>query len=147
MSSLHSERDRRMIVERARRVTSETAARWGLMNAPQMIVHLTDSLRMATGELAVQGKTHPARLPPLKQLFIYVLPMPKGLPTARELKARVSQAFAGEQEAFAAAMEGFARRDPAEPWPRHPLFGAMSRRDWGVLAYRHCHHHLTQFGA
>ncbi|MEP6990847.1 MAG: DUF1569 domain-containing protein [bacterium] len=136
-----------MIVERMRRVRPETAPRWGVMTAPQMVVHLTDALRMATGDLVVRGKQHPVRFPPLKQLLIYVLPMPKGSPTARELQARVPQAFAGEQEAFGAAMERFARRDPAEPWPPHPLFGAMSRRDWGVLAYRHCHHHLTQFGA
>ena len=32
-------------------------------------------------------------------------------------------------------------------WPDHPAFGALSRRAWGVLIYRHMDHHLRQFGA
>jgi hypothetical protein len=32
-------------------------------------------------------------------------------------------------------------------WPRHPVFGVMSRNDWGRWGYRHTDHHLRQFGA
>ena len=28
---------------------------------------------------------------------------------------------------------------------KHPLFGKMSRDDWGLLAYAHADYHLTQF--
>ena len=28
----------------------------------------------------------------------------------------------------------------------HPLFGSMSRREWGVVTYKHVDHHLKQFG-
>jgi len=34
-----------------------------------------------------------------------------------------------------------------EEWPEHPAFGALSRRAWGVLIYRHMDHHLRQFDA
>ena len=111
-----------------------------------MVVHITDALRMATGELAVRAKRHPARLPPLKQLLIYVVPMAKGLPTAPELLARAPVSIDDEIEAFRIAVEQFAARPLDRAWPDHPLFGSMSRTAWGVLAYKHCDHHLTQFG-
>jgi len=34
----------------------------------------------------------------------------------------------------------------SETYP-HPLFGNMSREDWGRLIYRHFDHHLRQFGS
>lgn len=146
MGSMHSEIDRRVLKERVRRLTPATAAKWGRMNAPQMVAHLTNAMRMATGDLEVSGKRHPARLFPLKQLLIYLLPMPKNVPTARELISRVPEPIDGEIEAFSAAVDEFAARPRDYAWPAHPLFGAMSRRDWGALAYRHCDHHLRQFG-
>ena len=146
MGSMHSEIDRRVLKERARRLTPATVAKWGKMNAPQMVAHLTNSMHMATGVLPVRGRRHPARLFPLKQLLIYVLPWAKGLPTATELISRAPEAIEGEIEAFSAAVDDFAARPRDYAWPAHPLFGSMSRRDWGALAYRHCDHHLRQFG-
>ncbi len=29
---------------------------------------------------------------------------------------------------------------------RHPVFGLMTRAQWGRWAYRHMDHHLRQFG-
>ena len=146
MGSMHSEIDRRVLMERARRLTASTEAVWGKMNAPQMVAHLTNAMRMATGDLPVRGKRHPARLFPLKQLLIYVVPMPKNLPTAKELISREPEPFNGEVEALSAVIDDFASRPPDFQWPAHPLFGPMSRRDWGKLTYRHCDHHLRQFG-
>lgn len=146
MKSLHSEKDRRMLIERLRRLTADAVPKWGKMNAPQMVAHLTNAMRMATGELPVRAKRHVARLTPLKQLLIYVLPMPRNLPTAQELITRTPEPFNGEMEAFVAAVVDFGARASDYSWPPHPLFGSMSRRDWGVLAYRHCDHHLRQFG-
>lgn len=45
------------------------------------------------------------------------------------------------------ALERFATREPTGAWPAHPLFGALSGSDWGVLVYRHMDPHLRQFGA
>jgi hypothetical protein len=32
-------------------------------------------------------------------------------------------------------------------WSEHPIFGAMSEKDWMRWGYLHCDHHLRQFGA
>lgn len=146
MKTMHSESDRRAIAERVSRLAPDMKPQWGTMNAPQMMAHITDAMRMATGDLVVKGRRHPGRLPPLKQLLIYVLPMPKGLPTAPELVSRAPSSFAGEVGAFLDATGQFAARDANVAWPAHPVFGTMSRHAWGVLAYKHCDHHLKQFG-
>jgi hypothetical protein len=120
---------------------------WGKMNAQQMLAHVNDALRMATGELPVKPRKLPVRFWPIKQLMIYVLPFPKGVPTARELLARIDGAqFAQETAAFPAELEKFASQPAHARLPAHPAFGPLTRRAWGVLAYRHVDHHFRQFG-
>ena len=146
MKSIWNPANRRELQERVGRLTPQSPAAWGKMNAPQMVVHLTDSIRMATGELAVATKKLPIRYPPLKQLLICWLPMPKELPTAPELIARKAGDWNAEVAEFQSQLEGLVRRGPDGLVPEHPAFGRMSPKLWGVLVYRHTDHHLRQFG-
>jgi hypothetical protein len=148
MKTMHTAADRRSIAERIGRLTPDSQPQWGKFTAPRMVVHLTDTIRMSLGELSVKAKSKrtPLRFAPLKHLAIYVLPFPKGLPTAPELIARIPAAWNGEVEALTGVLERFGGRPVDAAWPVHPVFGPMSTRAWGVLAYRHCDHHLRQFG-
>lgn len=134
------------IQQRLARLVPDRAPLWGKFNAPRMVVHVSDSIRMALGELSVAAKKTPLQLPILKHLAIYVLPFPRGTPTAPELLARAPAAWNGEVVTLGALVEKFSTRSSGGEWPRHPIFGAMSGRAWGVLAYRHCDHHFKQFG-
>jgi hypothetical protein len=86
--------------------------------------------------------------------LIYVLPLPKGLPTASELLARPSatadgaSALSWEEEcrAFHAALDRIADVATQDTRPVHPAFGALSRPQWGTQQYRHLGHHFRQFG-
>jgi hypothetical protein len=147
MRTMHAAADRRSIIERIGRLQPDRQPQWGKFTAPRMVVHLTDALRMAMGELPVKPKRTPLRFAPLKQLAIYVLPFPKGLPTAPELLMRTPSAWNGEVQALTGMLERFGNRPPNAAWPVHPVFGTMSARAWGALVYRHCDHHLRQFGA
>ncbi len=124
----------------------DRAPLWGKMNAPKMVVHVADSLKMALGELQVAPRKTPMRFPVIKHLVIYLLPFPKGVPTAPELLARTPAAWTGEVVSLSALLEKFSTRSAADKWPPHPAFGKMSGHLWGALAYRHCDHHFTQFG-
>ena len=147
MRSAWNDADRRELQERLMRLTSDAKARWGKFTAPQMVTHLADSLHMALGDLPCTPKKLPIRYSPLKQLIIYWLPFPKGVPTAPELVSRVPasdwSACVGEVRSL---LDAFARRDRHGTWCDHPAFGRMSGRDWGVLVCRHTDHHLRQFG-
>jgi hypothetical protein len=116
------------------------------MSAPQMLAHLTDWFAMAKGELVIPAWNHLASRPPLKQIVIYMLPIPRGVPTAKELIAREPAEWESEKAELQRQLQLFGQLDPGSLCPTHPVFGAMTARDWGVLGYRHTDHHLRQFG-
>jgi len=138
--------DRASLQARLGHLRPDAPRRWGQMSAPQMVVHLADSLHMTLGDLPIAFRKTPLRFTLVKLLVIYVLPFPRGAPTAPELRARAPQAWDAEMTTLCALLDRFAARDPLAPWPLHPVFGRLSRATWGRLVYRHMDHHLTQFG-
>lgn len=137
------------ICRRVERLTPQSQALWGKFNAAQMLAHLNDAMRMAAGDLSTAEKAAPPvfRLWPFKQFIVYVAPWPKGAPTAPELIARCDGArFDEEKTAFRKVVDRLATKPADETWPRHPAFGDLTHRAWGVLKYRHADHHLRQFG-
>jgi hypothetical protein len=147
LQSIWREEARHELLNRLDRLTVDAPARWGKFNCPAMLAHVNDALRIPLGEVTPAMKKLPIRFFPLKQLFIYYLPWPKGVPTSRVLLARCDAAvLQDEVQAFRQILERLARRSHETSWPRHPAFGTMSRRAWGVLGYRHVDHHFTQFG-
>lgn len=146
MATIWNDQDRAALARRVARLTPENTARWGSFSVTGMLAHLNDASRMASGDLAVAGKA-PGFLkwPPVRYLMIYVVPMPKGAPTAPALLARGGEAaFAEEQRTFESLLDDLTRRDTLAA--THPAFGAMTREDWGVLIHKHVDHHLRQFG-
>jgi hypothetical protein len=146
MKSLWNEPDARELRLRISRLRPDARGQWGRFTAPQMVVHLTDAAKMAMGELAIPPRKMALRYFPLKQLIIYVLPFPKGAPTAPQLVDRVAAEWDGELRQLEMAMGRLAAQPDCDGWPEHPAFGRLSRRAWGVLVYRHTDHHLRQFG-
>ena len=144
--SIFDAASRMELQQRLARLTPDRAPQWGKMTAPKMVVHLADAMKMALGELPTKPRKTPLRFPIVKQLVIYVMPWPKGVPTAPELLARAPDAWNGEVVTLSALIERFANETTRSEWPRHPAFGALSRRTWGALVYRHSDHHFQQFG-
>lgn len=144
--SLWDPAGRSRLIERLEELRPDTARKWGRMTAPEMLVHLTDWFAMARGELVIPARKHVASRPPLKQVLIYMLPIPRGLPTAKELIARAPSEWETEKAELTRQLQSFGKLDPRSLCSTHPLFGKMTARDWGVLGYRHTDHHLRQFG-
>jgi hypothetical protein len=84
---------------------------------------------------------------PLKHLILYVLPFPKGAPTAPELKPAVAGSLEEERKALLELLERIGTGPQEGVGPAHPLFGPLTWREWGVATYKHTDHHLKQFGA
>jgi hypothetical protein len=137
---------RASLLVRAACLGPESRRRWGRFTCPQMLAHVNDSFRYALGELKVAPQHHLIRLPPLKQLFLYVLPFPRHAPTAPEAIARPPEPWEEEQRAFGRLLDRIGQVGWDGPWPDHFIFGRMSGRDWSVLLYRHTDHHFRQFG-
>lgn len=134
---------------RAAALTPDAPARWGRMNARQMVCHLTDSFRVALGEVPVVAKWTPLRLYPLRWLFVYTLPIPKGkVPTTPEFQRTEPAEWEKDVAAWNGAFDRFVLRSREESprWGTHPAFGDLGTGEWGRLSAQHNDHHLTQFG-
>src|SRR5512132_976500 len=133
MKSVFNPAVHRELQDRVQRLTPQQRPQWGTMSAAQMIAHLTDSLRMASGELECTPKKLPIRFSPLKELVIYLLPIPRGLPTAPELIARKPAEWTLEIADLREQLNGLVERGGEALAPSHPAFGTMSPKQWGVL--------------
>jgi uncharacterized protein DUF1569 len=148
MRSILNDVDRAAIVDRLQSLSVSSKARWGTMDVARMLQHLRLSALMAVGDLSVPSVNKRAlQVFPLKHLILYLVPFPKGAPTATELKPNVATSFEEERRALLQLLEriGTGLRDGVGP--THPLFGPLTWREWGVATYKHTNHHLKQFGA
>jgi hypothetical protein len=148
MSTVFNLDDRLSLARRIDGLSPTATARWGRMDCPQMLAHLSDGARMALGELRITGRGPTAlRLAPIRHAVIHWLPFPKGAPTAPELLVRRATDWQHECGELKHLLERLGAMEGAREWPDHPAFGRISSRDWGTLIHRHVDHHLRQFGA
>ena len=138
--------DRQSILSRADSLQTDQRPRWGKMSVSQMVKHCTVAILGATGELPVRPKNTFLRRWPMPELFIYVLPWPKGAPTAPEFIIIDEGDLNERRLALRAAIDSFVSRGESQKLEPHAAFGVLSAKDWGALIHRHLDHHLTQFG-
>lgn len=148
MGSILNEADRAQISSRLQSLSASSSRRWGSLTVDTMLQHLHLSTSMALGELPVPSVNKRVfQMFPLKHLILYVLPFPKGAPTAPELKPTVAVSFEEERAALLELLERIGTGPREGQGPAHPLFGPLTWREWGVVTYKHADHHLKQFGA
>jgi len=148
MGSILNEADRTELVNRLRSLSASSNRRWGSMDCAGMLRHLQLSAQMALAELQVPSVNKRAfQVFPLKHLILYVLPFPKGAPTAPGLKPGDATSFEEERGVLLELFERIGTGPTEGAGPEHPLFGPLTWREWGVVTYKHADHHLKQFGA
>jgi hypothetical protein len=148
VGSILNDADRTAIRRRIGSVTTASVPRWGRMDAKAMLNHLKLSALMALGELPVACKSKRAfQVFPIKHLILYVVPFPKGAPTAPELLVPDATPVDAIRSELVSLVERIGAGPSEGDGPVHPLFGRLSFREWGVATYKHTDHHLRQFGA
>ena len=148
MRSILNEGDRAEITSRMQSLSVSSSGRWGSLGVTEMLQHLRLSASMTLGDLPVpSANKRMFQVFPLKHLILYVLPFPKGAPTAPELKPSVAAALEEERAVLLALLERIGTGPREGAGPAHPLFGPLTWREWGVVTYKHADHHLRQFGA
>jgi hypothetical protein len=151
MNTLARQRDQAEILQRLRRVRPESVGRWGRMSAHQMVCHLSDSLRMVTGQKPVSHATGRLRRTIVKWIVLYLpLRWPAGIPTRPEIDQELGGTkpadFAADVALLEALLELVTTQKKRGNWPAHPIFGRMSEAAWLRWAWLHIDHHLRQFG-
>lgn len=151
MKSLRRQRDKTEILRRLKTLQPDSLRRWGRMTPHQMVCHLNDSLRVATGQRVVSPATGPLQVTLVKWIALYVpLPWPSGIQTRPEVDQELGGTkpvdFAADLAEQETLLEFVGTRPGGADWPRHPIFGRMSEANWLRWAYLHTDHHLRQFG-
>src|SRR5215217_7788849 len=124
MGSILNETDRKAISDRFRSLSASSNRRWGSMDVTGMLQHLRRSALMCVGELSVPSANKRAfHMFPLKHVILYVLPFPKGAPTAPALKPVDAVSFEEERAALLELLERIGTGLNEGMGPDHPLFG------------------------
>jgi len=153
MKTLARPDDKAEIIQRLKAVRPDSVRRWGRMSPHQMICHLTDSMRVMTGEKPVRPPSNLLNQTIVKWIALYgPMRWPPGIPTIPELDQQLGGGtppadFASDVAKLVALMNGVTAQTKARDSRIHPIFGRMSEAAWFRWAYLHADHHLRQFGA
>ena len=134
---------------RLRLLRPDCVRRWGRMTAHQMVCHLADAFRMATGERSPSPAMNFFTRTVVKGIALYLpLPWPRGIVTRPEVdplrQGTRPTTFAADLAQVEPLMDRFLA---AADRRSHPIFGPMSRAQWLRWGWLHTDHHLRQFGA
>jgi uncharacterized protein DUF1569 len=137
------------IVSRLGRLDPASGRQWGTLTAHEMLCHLGDSFDATLdARRAAPVDTWWTRTV-LRGIALHTsIPWPKGVPTRPEVDPRRGGSKPLEFERDRARVVDLVRRFASAEarYGRHPIFGALTRREWLVWGYRHADHHLRQFG-
>ena len=134
-----------------KKLTPDTPRKWGLMSPQQMVEHLTDYVRVATGKNPASLMTSEEHLPAYKRFLEgdkqfrenTKNPLNTGDPNpvrTKDLQSAIDE-YLNEMKEFYATFE-------KQPGLKtiHPSFGRLDASDWMRMQYKHLRHHARQFG-
>ncbi|MCO5248240.1 MAG: DUF1569 domain-containing protein [Chitinophagales bacterium] len=146
---LWDKENQRALEARFENLKADNKRQWGKMTISQMLRHLDVALKNPLNEVEV--KKNPLEtivsFKPVKHFFVYALPFMKNLPTADEFKVTEALDFDTEKEEFLKTYHKLIEKADTMNFASHPIFGNMSKREWGAMLYKHIDHHLRQFSA
>lgn len=128
-------------------------AKWGVMNAQQMLEHLADFFDVSYEKIIFPLSVPEEHLPKYKA-FLYSdkafrentkapenvlgeVPLPLRQPSFDDARSNLQHSV----EKFI----GWFREDPVKT-SVHPAFGPLNFEEWVILHHKHVTHHLKQFG-
>ncbi|MFN6093139.1 MAG: DUF1569 domain-containing protein [Bacteroidota bacterium] len=139
------------LVNDFRSLSQPANANWGKMNFNQMLEHLIEACKNASGDIVFDTFHTPEERLPVMQAFLM---------TDKLFKPETKNAMMGEVPAPVKNDNSNALLDELQSQinrfyerfqqdenlvVRNPIFGDLSEELWTRLLYKHCIHHLHQF--
>ncbi len=130
----------------------EQEAKWGIMNAHQMVEHLALVLSIGNGRFNMTANAEPDRLAYRKMRFLEAeTPFAQSIRVAFIPEEPQPTMFPNLQMSKEFTLNQLQRffdyfTEHPELTPSHPIFGAMNQAEWEQFQARHIKHHLQQFG-
>jgi len=129
-------------------LTEQIQPLWGKMSAQHMVEHLTWAFELSTGKVEIHRDIPENRI----NKFLY-----NNNPTPRNFKNPVLSedpsplrfsSLADSKSALYRELNQFFKDvvDRPEAIHNHPLLGPLRTEEWERVHFKHCYHHLLQFG-
>ncbi len=140
------------ILARLQSVQADSPRQWGKMTPHQMICHLRDSFVGMMGGKDVSTKSNFFTRTIMKWGALKLpFPWPHDVKTMPEMDQEIGgtppEEFEQDRQKLVQAIEQFTASQRTFVFTPHPIFGTMTEDEWMIWGYRHCDHHLRQFGA
>lgn len=148
MNSIYDKASNDTMIARINKLTPESKAVWGKMDAAQMCKHCTLAIDVAFGKMDLKinfifrllGKM-------LKRKVFYGGELKKNSPTAKEFIITDEIDLEKAKANLISNISRFASEGKsAIKTMNHPFWGKMTYEDWDALIWKHTDHHLKQFG-
>jgi hypothetical protein len=123
-----------------------SAGKWGKMTVGQMVWHCQIPLKVAIENKPTTKKGNVLVKLFFKKSMFSDKPWRKNLPTSSFAKATESKDFEQERAILREMVVQFHLLKDRKVWNSHPLFGAFTAEQWGMMQFKHLDHHLVQFG-
>ncbi len=126
--------------------------KWGKMNVQQMIEHMAEYVRIASGKAVLPSVTPEDKLPRMQGFLASEKPFPENTPnqlmpeTPAPVKHGTKQDAVNELQTEIDDFFAAHQNDPDKKTP-NPFFGTLDFEQQVQLLYKHSTHHLRQFGA
>ena len=149
MANIFNAADNQLLVQRFETLTPESKSCWGKMNVSQMLRHCQKPMEVAEGKLKLKRNLIGFLFGRMaKNAMMKEDEFKKNLPTVAAFKANETPEFDSEWRLLVSLIKKFGEKGPEViADKKHPFFGELTEKEWGVLNYKHLDHHLRQFGA
>ena len=148
MKSIYNADDNQEIIERINKLTPESQAQWGKMNAAQMLSHCQAPMDVAFGNLNLKANFFMQLLGKMfKNKILNSAEFKKDSPTAPAFIRNNECDFEQSKADLINKINRFSEfGEKAIKTTKHPFFGEMKLSEWDRLQSMHLDHHMRQFG-
>jgi hypothetical protein len=148
MKGIFNPVDNAMLIECINRLSDNTPAQWGKMNAAQMMSHMQVGINIAFGN-SKKTRHWLGRLfgSYAKHKQLKTGNLDKFMPTFKKAEITDNRNFEEEKAKLTALIKGALIKGSGclVKYP-HPYFGTFKDDEWATLNWKHFDHHLRQFG-
>lgn len=148
MKSIFNKEEAENLISRAKSITANSLPLWGSMNSTEMFYHCNfTNKQILDGEMDKRKTTFKDFSRKIFALY-FLKQFPKNIKGLKrnDAKGKVSQEeFEKEKEEFSNLVRRYYQHKK-EISVRHPVFGNLSKKEWGLAVWKHLDHHLRQFG-
>jgi hypothetical protein len=134
-----------------RKLSGSEKPQWGVMSPLQMVEHMSDSFRNASGKLILPVHTPAEQLPAFKSFMMSdkeFRPNTKNPLLGLQPEPARSQAMEEAIQELEQEIADFVSSFEKQPGKTvtNPIFGELNFGEWTQLLSKHARHHLRQFG-